>query len=329
MILAADIGGTKTVLALFDEQKPQLEAVRQETFPSRAYTEFSEVLEKFLAASPQVSIRAACFGVAGPVIDGCVRTTNLPWVLDEKELAKSLHTERVYLLNDLQAAAIGMQHLRPEEFHVLNKGHERQRPGHAVLLAAGTGLGEAILYWDGQRHVAMASEGGHTDYAPQSDQEIELLRYLRKQFGHVSYERVLSGPGLYHIYCFLRDTGFAQEPGWLKEKIQSSTPHTAAITEVGLANAHPLCSESLSLFVRIYGAAAGNLALLVMASGGVYVGGGIAPRMLSKLADGEFMESFAGKGRYREFLAALPVRVALNPLAPLLGAAEFARRSIH
>jgi len=327
MILAADVGGTKIVLALFDEHKPQLEAVRQETFPSQAYPEFSQVLDKFLAASPPRSIRAACFGVAGPISDGRVRMTNVPWVLDEKELARSLHTERVYLLNDLQAAAIGMQHLRPEEFHTLNKGHER--PGHAVLLAAGTGLGEAILYWDGQRHVAMASEGGHSDYAPQSDQEIELLKYLRKQFGHVSYERVLSGPGLYNIYCFLRDTGFAEEPGWLKEQIQSSTPPTAAITEVGLANAHPLCSESLSLFARIYGAAAGNLALLVMATGGVYVGGGIAPKMLPKLADGEFMESFTAKGRYRELLAALPVRVALNPLAPLLGAAECARRSLH
>jgi glucokinase len=329
MILAADIGGTKTVLALFDENIPQLEAVRQETFPSQAYPEFSQVLEKFLATSSQPSIRAASFGVAGPIIGGRVRTTNLPWLLDVQELAKSLHTERVFLLNDLQAAAIGMQHLKPEEFHVLNKGHEPQRPGHAVMLAAGTGLGEAILYWDGQRHIAMASEGGHCDYAPRSDQEIELFKYLRKQFKHVSYERVLSGPGLYHIYCFLRDTGFAEEPAWLKEKIQSSTPRTAAITELGLARAHPLCTESLSLFVRTYGAAAGNLALLVMATGGVYVGGGIAPRMLPKLADGEFMVSFTAKGRYRKFLAAVPVRVALNPLAPLLGAAEVARRSLH
>ena len=328
MILAADIGGTKTVLALFDEHQKQLEAVRQETFPSRAFPEFGEVLEKFLGTSPP-AIRVACFGVAGPIADGRVQTTNLPWVLDEQALARSLHAERVYLLNDLQAAAIGMQHLKPHEFHELQMAQAQPAPGHAVLLAAGTGLGAAVLYWDGQRHVAMASEGGHSDYAPESEQEIELWRYLQRQHGHVSYERALSGPGLYNIYCFLRDSGFAEEPGWLKEKIQSTTPSTAAVTEVGLANGHPLCSESLSLFARIYGAAAGNLALWVMARGGVYIGGGIAPRILPKLADGSFMKGFTDKGRYKSLMETLPVRVALNSLAPLLGAAECARASLR
>jgi glucokinase len=283
-------------------------------------------LEKFLAASPGLPIRAACFGVAGPISNGRVHTTNLPWVLDEQELARSLHADRVYLLNDLQAAAVGMQCLKPEEFYVLNKGSVRQAPGHAVLLAAGTGLGAAILYWDGQHYVALASEGGHSDFAPQSDQEIALLKYLQQQYGHVSYERVLSGPGLYNVYCFLRDTGFAEEPAWLKEKIQATTPPTAVVTELGLANGHPLCSESLSLFLRIYGSAAGNLALQVMASA-VYIGGGIAPRHLPRLSDGTFMQGFTAKGRYKTIMEAIPVRVALNPLAPLLGAAEFARSS--
>ena len=326
MILAADIGGTKTVMALFKEHGTQLEVVRQETFPSRAFPEFGQVLDKFLG-TPRPAIRVACFGVAGPITDGRVQTTNLPWVLDEQELARSLHADRVHLLNDLQAAAIGMQCLKPEEFHELNKGRVRRASGHAVLLAAGTGLGAAILYWDGQRHLAMASEGGHSDFAPQSDLEIDLLKYLRREHGHVSYERVLSGPGLYNIYSFLRDTGFDVEPPWLKEKIQSTTPHTSAITEVGLADGHPLCSKTLSLFAQVYGAAAGNLALWVMATGGVYIGGGIAPRILPKLDDGSFMGGFTAKGRYKAFLETLPVRVALNPLAPLLGAAECARRS--
>lgn len=327
MILAGDIGGTKTVLALFEESQ-SLTIVRQEVFQSRAFPQFTQVLDKFLGGA-RPPIRVACFGVAGPIANGRVQTTNLPWVLDEQELAAALHAERVYLLNDLQAAAIGMQHLKPDEFSEINKGRPLLSPGTAILLAAGTGLGAAILHWDGQRYVALASEGGHSDYAPQTEREVGLWNYLYRQYGHVSYERVLSGPGLYHIYCFLRDSRFAEEPAWLKEKLASTNPVTAAITEVGLANGHPLCTETLSLFARIYGAAAGNLALWAMAASGVYIGGGIAPRILPKLTDGTFMEGFTAKGRYKSIMESIPVRVALNPLAPVLGAAAYANTALR
>lgn len=325
MILAGDIGGTKTVLALYDDEAgPGGPAVRQEVFPSRNFPTFAAVLAAFLPRPADIRVRAACIGVAGPVLNGQSRTTNLPWVLDERELGKALSTERVRLLNDVEAAAYGMLYLPDHELCVLQAGAGR-RNGHACLLAAGTGLGQAFLFWDGARHHPMASEGGHADFAPQSEQETRLLAHLRAQFGHVSSERVLSGPGFFNIYTFLRDTGFAEEPAWLREKIQSGD-HSVAVTEVALGDGHPLCTETLNLFVRLYGAAAGNLALHVLAFGGVYIGGGIAPKILPKLKDGAFIEAFTAKGRYTELLKGLRVCVALNPRAPLIGAAQFARQ---
>ncbi len=325
MILAGDIGGTKTVLALYEERGTALEPVCRETFPSREFPQFTDVLAKFLNQTSSPQVRTACFGVAGPVVNGRVRTTNLPWLLDEQELGKTLGTARVRLLNDLEAAANGMLFLAENELCPLNPKANPDARGHAALIAAGTGLGEAILYWDGTRYRPMASEAGHADFAPQTDQEIELLRYLRKKFGHVSYERILSGPGFYDIYRFLTDTGFAEEPAWLKEKIQAGNP-SAVVSEVGLAEGHPLCTEALTIFARIYGAAAGNLALYVLAFGGVYVGGGIAPKILAKLKDGTFMQGFTNKGRYTSMMEGIPVKVALNPLAPLIGAARFAQQ---
>ena len=324
MILAGDIGGTKTVLALFEGEGPTMRRpLLQMTFPSRQYSTFADVLSGFLGLLPRVRIRAACLGVAGPVVDGQSRTTNLPWLLDERDLQTHLGVEHVRLLNDVQAAAYGMLHLQEDEFCVLNPDSDPNRKGHAALIAAGTGLGEAILYWDGLRYHPMASEGGHGDFAPQSDEEIEILKYLRTQIGHVSYERILSGPGLFALYRFLLDTGYADEPAWLREKIQTGDP-SVAVTEIGVAGGHPLCTEALTLFSRIYGAAAGNLALHVLAYGGVYVGGGIAPKIVTKLKDGSFMEGFTSKGRYVGFLKGIRVSVALNPLAPLIGAASFA-----
>jgi glucokinase len=323
MILAGDIGGTKTVLGLYEESANGLTPVRQESFPSRDFPQFTAVLAKFLSSSPDPAVRAASFGVAGPVVDGRVRMTNLPWLLDEAELAQALKAQQVRLLNDLEAAANGMLYLRSDEVCVLNPG--TARAGHAALVSAGTGLGEAVLYWDGRRHHPMASEGGHDDFAPQSDQEIELLKYLRREFGHVSYERILSGPGLFNVYRFLRDTGFAEEPDWLRDSIKAGNPG-AVVSEMALAGRHPLCIEALGMFVRIYGAAAGNLAMTVLAYGGVYVGGGIAPKILPKLADRTFKQGFTDKGRYASLLQAIPVRVALNPLAPLIGAAHYAHQ---
>lgn len=326
MLLAGDIGGTKTVLALYHPSDQSLkELIREEVFASRNFADFGPLLEQFFSHGPRPKIHAACVGVAGPVIAGRCQTTNLPWVLDERDLADELGTTSVRLFNDVEEAAYGMTFLRDDELCALTPPSIKPRQGHAVLLAAGTGLGQAILCWDGERFHPMASEGGHADFAPQTDQEVELYKYLRAQFGHVSYERVLSGPGFVNIYAFLRDSGFAEEPLWLKDRIQLGDP-ADVITTVALAGDHELCTETLSLFVRIYGAAASNLALYAFALGGVYIGGGIAPKILKKLQDGTFLQAFMQKGRYETLLKTIRVRVALNPRAPLIGAARYAGR---
>lgn len=237
----------------------------------------------------------------------------------------ALQVPRVKLLNDLQAAAYGMLHLEPTELCVLQPG--LQRKGNIVVIAAGTGLGEAMLYWDGEQHHPLASEGGHADFAPRTDQEVELLAYLRREFGRVSYERLLSGPGFFTIYRFLRDSGFAPEPAWLRERIAQGDP-SAVVSQVGLAGEHPLCTQTLDLFTSIYGAEAGNLALKALALGGVYVGGGIAPKILPKLRDGTFIRAFTEKGRLAELMRTIAVKVALDPRAPLIGAAHYAQMQL-
>jgi glucokinase len=326
MILAGDIGGTKTVLALFEETSDGLREVRDETFASKDYKSLVDILAKFVPQPLPSSLRVACFGVAGPVVDGRCQTTNLPWILEEPALAQASGAARVKLLNDLEAAAYGMLFLRPDELCVLNAGSQRRCQGNIAVIAAGTGLGEALLYWDGKQHHPIASEGGHTDFAPRTDQEIDLLRYLRAKLGgRVSYERVLSGPGLSHIYGFLRDSGYAGEPNWLVEKLRSDDPNVV-ITQCGLAGEHPLCVAALEMFCSLYGAEAGNLALKGLAIGGVFIGGGIAREILPALQQGGFMRSFTDKGRFTELLQGIQVTVALNPRAPLLGAAHFALR---
>lgn len=323
MILAGDIGGTKTVIGLFEEAADRLQGVREETFPSQNHGSLEEILDRFLAAKSHPSLHAACFGVAGPVVEGRTRTTNLPWELDERTLAEALGVPRTKLLNDLEAAAYGMLHLDPSDLRELQPGLKRK--GNIVVIAAGTGLGEAILYWDGTRHHPIASEGGHADFAPQTDLEAELLAYLQKEFGHVSYERLLSGPGLFNIYRFLRDSGFALEPEWLRSQIAQGDPG-AMVAQLGLAGEHPLCTRALDVFSSVYGAEAGNLALKALAVGGVYVGGGIAPKILAKLQDGTFVHVFNDKGRFAELMRSIEVKVALNPRAPLIGAANYALR---
>lgn len=323
MILAGDIGGTKTVLAFYHEVAGKPEPIREEVFKSREFAQFEQVLKRFTDKN-QDKIRAMCLGVAGPIQEGKCKTTNLPWLLDEQELSNSFGIKRVKLLNDLEAAAYGMLFLSPEEMAVLNPGTHPEKNGPIVVIAAGTGLGEAFLFWDGKDYFPVASEGGHADFAPQSDREIDLFRFLRSEFGHVSYERILSGPGLFNIYRFLRDEGFAEEPGWLHEKLKIGDP-SAAISQIALAGGHALCVEALNLFVSIYGAEAGNLALKTVA-GRVYIGGGIAPKILDKMRDGTFLQAFTGKGRYTNLLKEVPVNVSLNSRAPLIGAAHYALR---
>jgi glucokinase len=323
MILAGDIGGTKTVIAHYEESGGSLRQLRVATFKSGDHQSLQEILEAYRKDSPHLSLRAGCFGVAGTVIDGKCHTTNLPWELDEQVLAQAIDAPRVKLLNDLEAAGYGMLHLSSDELCVLNPGSHPGRRGHAAVIAAGTGLGEAILCWDGQRYIPMASEGGHVDFAPRTDQEIELLRYLRaKVGGRVSIERVLSGPGFYDLYCFLRDSGHASEPPALAEKLRGVDPDPI-ITQLGLAGEDPLCVATLELFSTLYGVEAGNLALKCLPTR-VFVGGGIAPKILPMLQGGSFMRGFTDKGRFSGLMKSMEVSVALNPAAPLIGAAYFA-----
>jgi glucokinase len=348
MILAGDIGGTKTHLALFEWTKERVDPLRLETFHSADYTSLEDMLEEFLvppkpptaidelAQSAQesteppadfkpeepVKIDAACFGIAGPVIQNHSRTTNLPWIVDGVSIAKRFDIPHVRLLNDLEAMAHGILILRPDELVTLNVGTPPSQNQAIALIAAGTGLGESILFWDGTRYKAVPSEGGHADFAPNSDNEIELLRHVRGQYLHVSYERVLSGPGLHAIYEYVRDTK-KNEPTWLSEKIKAGDP-AAEIAEAGLKGQAEIAKQSLDLFASIYGAEAGNLALKAMAINGVYLGGGIASKLLPKLQDGTFMKAFTNKGRYKRLMGNIPVYVVMNQRTGLIGAASTA-----
>jgi len=321
VILAGDIGGTNTRLASYDVKNKRLTPRVEETFPSRDYAGLAEIVRRFVSAHG-LHVTHACFGAAGPVLNGVVKTTNLPWVIDAQQLAQQLAIRSVGLINDLESNAYGIAELRPEDFAILNEGRSDAQ-GNAAIIAAGTGLGEAGLYWDGIRHCPFATEGGHADFGPNNELQLELLRYLFKEFGHVSWEWVLSGLGLRNLYKFLRDTGRGEEPTWLAQELRERDPG-AVITQAALGKRSDLCVQALHLFVSLYGAEGGNLALKIKATGGLYVGGGIAPKILSTLQDGTFMEAFLAKGRMRPLLETMPVRVILNDKTALLGAGRYA-----
>jgi glucokinase len=318
MILAGDIGGTHARLAFVTVEGRSLSIAAETIYSSRKYASLEDVLDRFLSEHRQ-PVQHACFGVAGPVRDNRSDATNLPWVVDGRSLGGRLRLDEVRVINDLEANAYGIGALEAKDFLVLQTGAAGPR-GNAAVIAAGTGLGEAGLYWDGNRHHPFAAEGGHADFAARDPLEAELLRYLRTQFDHVSYERVVSGPGLFNIYRFLRETGRAEEPGWLAEQLKGRDA-SPLIARLGLEGAPEICMRALDLFVSAYGAEAGNLALKVLATGGVYLGGGIAPQILPKLKEPIFLEAFRSKGRMRPLLEAMPVRVILNEQAALLGAA--------
>lgn len=322
MILAGDIGGTKSHLALFSESADGLELIREELFHSSQFHSIEELLSAFLKS--QAPLRSVALGIPGPVVDGRARATNLPWSIDTRDLRGSLKADHILLLNDLEATAHGIATLGPEQLCTVNAGVSK--PGNMALIAAGTGLGEAALHWDGQQHWPSPSEGGHSDFAPRNVLEIELLQWLIAQFGHVSWERVLSGPGLTNLYRFLRDTGKAAERAEVTQKMATTDPN-AIIVELGLADSDPLCVQTLDLFVTLYGSEAGNLALKALALGGIYVGGGIAPRIARKFSEPSFFQAFHTKGRMSELLLAMPVHVILDPNTGLYGAAAFALRS--
>ncbi|PIQ83669.1 MAG: glucokinase [Candidatus Omnitrophica bacterium CG11_big_fil_rev_8_21_14_0_20_63_9] len=320
MILAGDVGGTKTNLALCTSHDGRVTPISQRSFPSQQYPGLETILEEFLESHTR-DLTGACFGIAGPVVDGRSHPTNLPWLVDVRVLQRTLGLDSVELINDLEATAYGVQTLPEEAFTVLNAG-DPQPHGTLAIIAAGTGLGEAALIWNGHRYQAIASEGGHADFAPRNELEMELLRYLVKQFGHASYERLLSGPGKVSIYQFLKETGHGEEPAWLTEVLAHGDP-SPVISEMALNGRSELCVKALKLFTSIYGAEAGNLALKYLARGGVYLGGGIAPKMLPLLQDGTFMQAFMDKGRLAVLLSRIPVRVILEERTALYGAASY------
>jgi glucokinase len=322
LVLAGDIGGTKTNLGLYSVHGDKLRSESTQTFPSKSYSGLLPVLQEFLAGT-QHAIDSACFGIAGPVVDGKVKTPNLPWTIDTAESRRALKLDSVTLLNDLEAAAYGILTLEEDDFYTLNEGTMR-KSGNKALIAAGTGLGQAILYDDGRHFHPLASEGGHADFAPRNELEIELLRHLIGRFGHVSYERVVSGPGLFNIYSFLKEVRGLEEPSWLTEQLSAADDPSVVISKAALANEAEICVEALDLFVSVYGAEAGNLALRAKSVRGLYVGGGIAPKILDKLKDGSFMRAFVDKGRYTDLMATIPVQVVLNEQAALRGAAYYA-----
>src|SRR5438309_2170563 len=316
MILAGDIGGTNARLAVFDVLDGRFSLISASVFPSREYSSLDEIVSKFVRTA-NVHPHAACFGVAGPVRNGRVEASNLPWIIESKRLAEELDLKKALLINDLEANAWGIAFLDPADLVSLNQ--VKGTPiGNQAVISAGTGLGEAGMYWDGSRFRIFASEGGHSDFAPRSEIETDLLRYLRERFGHVSYERIVSGPGLVNIFHFLRDTGHGSEPSWLSEEMQHSDP-AVAISRAALEAKCPLCEQAVDIFVSIYGAEAGNLALKILATGGIYLGGGIAPKLLPKLAGPLFMQAFVSKGRMQSLLESIPVKVITNESITLLG----------
>lgn len=326
MILAGDIGGTNTRLAFFEGPADRLRPIQIEIFPSPQFAGPVEIVRKFLEMHKQ-PVEAACFGLPGAVVNGRVETTNLPWVVDAGHMAAELGISHVQLVNDLYANAQGIALLAESDFVVLNTGIQNAT-GNRALISAGTGLGEAGLFADPQgAYLPFPSEGGHADFAPRSDLEVELLRYLLGRFEHVSYERVLSGPGLHNIYQFLRDTGRGQEPTWLAEQIGHGDPG-AAISKSALEGTSEICVQAVDIFISLYGAEAGNLALKMLATGGMYVGGGIAPKLIRKLSGPAFMKAFTAKGRAGGVLKEIPVRVITNDKTALLGAGRVAAMSL-
>jgi glucokinase len=320
-VLAGDIGGTKTTLAIYAVERPgQVSVVREASFPSQHYSGLETVITDFLRSDSE-PVAAGAFGIAGPVLDEEAITTNLPWKITTAGMRQVIGCDRVRLMNDLEATAYGALFLSPNELQTLNAGSPRR--GHRAVIAAGTGLGQAFLFWDGMRYRPVATEGGHADFAPRDEQEVELLYFLRKRYSRVSYERLLAGPGLVNIFNFLDQALHRPVAPSVRERLQTEDP-AAVVGQAGVAGLCATCVEAVDIFLSLYGAQAGNLALTVMGIGGVYVGGGIVTKLLPKITTGAFMNSFRAKGRYAQLMAEIPVYIILNPNTSQLGAAQAA-----
>jgi glucokinase len=320
MILAGDIGGTNARLARFQPHHGRLQMIAERVFPSREYSGLGEIVARFLqdeGSRPEV----ACFGIAGPIMNGRVETSNLPWIIEASALAKQTQTPATFLINDLEASAWGLGAMGAQDLVALNQATPAQ--GNQAVIAPGTGLGEAGLFWNGSTHEIFACEGGHADFAPQGDLQIELLRFLAKRFGHVSYERILSGPGLVNVYEFLRGKDCAGEPAGVAAQLVRDDA-AAVISRAASDGTNPLAKQALDLWISVYGAEAGNLALKAMATGGIFLAGGISPKILPELTGPIFMRAFLDKGRLRPLLESIVVQVVTNDKAGLLGAAQCA-----
>lgn len=325
MYLVGDIGGTKTNIAVFELKDGGFITQHEKSFQSKDFDSLQTIVKSLVEhdLKGKYKIDQACFGVAGPVKDGLCDATNLPWLVDSRKIAEVLNidSKKVFLLNDLEAAAYGIDVLEEKDVYVLNKGTE-QKNGARCLISAGTGLGESIIFWDGKKYKPCPSEGGHTDFAPRNKIEIDLLNNLINKYGRISYERILSGPGLLNVYDFFKDTAYQNTPTWLSERLKKEDP-AAVISEIGMSKKDECCEKALDLFVSIYGAEAGNLALTALATGGVFIGGGIAPKILNKIKEGSFMQAFTHKGRLSVMVSQMPVKVILNSKIPLLGCVNY------
>jgi glucokinase len=322
MLVAGDIGGTKTLLALYASASGAREPIAEAEFHSASYPSLDAMAREFLSTQNQTA-EYACFDVAGPVIGGRAHLTNLPWDMDETALCQSLGLQRVMLLNDLKAIAYAVPRLQPAELHCINEGRA-EVSGPIAVIAPGTGLGEAFLVWNGSEYIACSSEGGHASFSPTDEPQSDLRRYLAERFGHVSCERVCSGPGIANIYDYLRSTQPGLEPSAFAAALSQEADRTPLISQVGIddASGNPLAAATLDTFVTILGDEASNLALKVLATGGVYLAGGIPAHVLTKLTDGRFMKAFVNKGRISDLLSAMPVYV-VTARAALLGAALY------
>ncbi len=323
MLLAGDIGGTKTLLAIYAPESGPKKPLVEASFPSDDYPNLQAIAQEFLRQTEH-QVNYASFGVAGPVVNGHVKTTNLPWEMDEGELKSALNLQGAFLLNDLESVANAIPTLDSSDLETLNVG-QPEEGGSIGVIAPGTGLGEAFLTWDGTHYRAYPSEGGHTDFGPSNDTEIEMLRFMMKRVDHVSYEWVCSGMGIPNIYAFFKEGGYAPEPDWLTAELAQVEDPTPIIVNAALHRGDEcqLCQLTLDMFVSVLGAEAGNVALKMLATGGIYLGGGIPPRILPRLKTGRFMEAFTRKGRFAKLLNRVPVRVILNAKAGLVGAAAY------
>jgi len=324
MLLAADVGGTKTLLGLFERDGGRLRSVREASFDGAKHPSLQAIVREFLSAGGE-EVSACAVGVAGPVVGGRSHVVNVRWPVDEKRLARALGTPKVMVLNDLEATAWGVPELRSRQLVSLTPGL-RGSPGNAAVIAAGTGLGMALLVWDGARFHPSASEGGHQEFAPRDDVEIDLLRFMRRRHARVSVERLVAGPGFSAIYQFLIESGRYRESAAMSRRLAGAKDPNAAISAAGLAGEDPAAQKTLELFVSLYGSAAGDLALAARATAGIYVGGGIAPAILPSLRSGVFLQAFRNKGRLSSLLEKIPVRVIVEPRTALLGAAARADR---